>query len=99
MVEMGAKSVFADCYGLNIVGISRRYVAYIHSSPLRHCAWYIESRDSDTTKNEQEHLSFGNHFYLVLFSRKAAATGRTGSIICCFAGKTAPGFAWKIDPS
>jgi hypothetical protein len=35
MVQMGANSIFADGYGMRIVGISRRYVADVHFGPLR----------------------------------------------------------------
>jgi hypothetical protein len=64
MVQMSTKSIFADCYGMNIIGISRRYVADIHFSLCRYCTKYIESRSSDTTMNEKKCPSIRNHIFL-----------------------------------
>jgi hypothetical protein len=53
MVQMSTKRIFADCYGMSIIGISRRYVADIHFSTFRYCTRHMESRYSDTTMNEE----------------------------------------------
>jgi len=42
MVQMRTKRMFADGYGMDIFGISRRYVADIYFRFLRYCTRYIK---------------------------------------------------------
>jgi hypothetical protein len=39
MVQMNNQRVFADCYGMSIIRISRRYVADIYFRLCRYCTW------------------------------------------------------------
>ena len=73
MVQMSTKSILADCYGMSIVGISRRYVADIHFLGLfRYCTRYTESRNSDTTMNENKCRSTRSHIFLFMITCKAS---------------------------
>ena len=72
MVQMSSKSILADCYRMSIVGISRRYVADFHFSLFCYCTRYIESRNSDTTMNENKCLSTRNHIFLFMITCKAS---------------------------
>jgi hypothetical protein len=80
MLQMSTECIFADSYGMSIVGISRRFVAYIQFSLFRHCTKYIESRKSNTTTNQKKCLSIRNHIFLVLIAWAVAPHRRTGSI-------------------
>ena len=75
MVQMRTESVLADCYGVSIVGIPRRYVADIHFSHFslfRYCTRYTESRNSDTTMNENKCHSTRSHLFLFMITCKAS---------------------------
>ena len=67
MVQMSAKSVLADCNGMSIVGIPRRYVADIHFLSLfRFCTRRVGSRNPDTTRNNNKCRSTRIHLFLFL---------------------------------
>jgi hypothetical protein len=75
MVQVSTHGAFADGYGMGIVGISRRDVADIHFSPCRHRNRHMESRNSDTTMNEEKRLSIGNHIFVLMMTCKPSPTG------------------------
>lgn len=79
MVQMSTKSILADCYGMSIVGISRRYVADLHFfglfrlSLFRYRTRHMESRDSDTTMNKKKCSSPRSHIFLFMIHVQSIA--------------------------
>jgi hypothetical protein len=74
MVQMSTQRIFADGYRMSIIGVSRRYVADIHFSAFGYCTRHMESRNSDTTMNEEQYRSIRNHIFLLMMTTKPSPT-------------------------
>ena len=82
MVQMSTERIFADGYGMSIIGISRRYVADIHFGLSRCCARYKEPRNSEITMGEKKRSSNGNHIFLLIECMRTIANQANKSIAC-----------------
>jgi hypothetical protein len=69
MVEMSTNRIFADGYGMGIVGISRRDMADIHFGLSRYRTSYMKSGNSNATVDEGKYLSVRNHICLLMITR------------------------------